>query len=140
MTIMQVQYLGKLKTEAQHQDSGTKIFTSAPKDNQGEGDSFSPTDLLATSLASCMLTIMGIKARSLNLDITGTDSVVEKIMQASPRKVAEIKAQITWGGQALTPEQQEILQQAALTCPVMLSLDPGIKKTLSWVTRSPVHG
>lgn len=132
MTIMHVEYQGRLRTRALHMDSGAELLTDAPKDNNGEGQAFSPTDLLATSLASCMLTIMGIKARGLELDIAGTRCEVEKIMQASPRKVAEIRVKVLWGGQSLTPEQKSVLEQAALTCPVFLSLDPALKKTLSW--------
>lgn len=132
MTKMHVTYRGSLRTEATHLDSGARLITDAPKDNQGEGQSFSPTDLLATSLASCMLTIMGIKARSLNLSIDGTSCEVEKIMQASPRKVAEIKVRVLLRGSPLTAEQQEQLTQAGLTCPVFLSLDPALKKTIQW--------
>ena len=132
MTIMHVEYQGKLRTRALHVDSGAQLLTDAPKDNNGEGQAFSPTDLLATSLASCMLTIMGLKARDLALDIAGTRCEVEKIMQAGPRKVAEIKVRVTWGGEALSLEQKATLEQAALTCPVFLSLDPALKKTLSW--------
>jgi uncharacterized OsmC-like protein len=132
MTIMHVEYQGKLRTRALHVDSGAQLLTDAPKDNNGEGQAFSPTDLLATSLASCMLTIMGIKARDLALDIAGTRCEVEKIMQAGPRKVAEIRVLVKWGGQVLSAEQKATLEQAALTCPVFLSLDPALKKTLSW--------
>lgn len=132
MTKMSVNYPGLLRTEAQHMDSGAKLVTSAPKDNQGEGDGFSPTDLLATSLASCMLTIMGIKARTLGVKIEGTHCQVEKIMQASPRKVAEIKVTFEWGPHPLAADQIEQLKQAAMNCPVLLSLDPAIKKTVAW--------
>lgn len=133
MTKMQVSYLGNLRTEAVHLDSGTKILTDAPKDNQGQGEAFSPTDLLASSLASCMLTIMGIRARTHQLKIEGTSCEVEKIMQASPRKVAEIKVTVKLRGQTLSAEQLKMLEEAALTCPVFLSLDSAIKKTIHWV-------
>ena len=133
MTKMQVSYLGNLRTEAVHLDSGTKILTDAPKDNQGQGEAFSPTDLLASSLASCMLTIMGIRARTHQLKIEGTSCEVEKIMQASPRKVAEIKVTVKLQGQTLSAEQLKMLEEAALTCPVFLSLDSAIKKTIHWV-------
>lgn len=132
MTKMQVSYLGNLRTEAIHLDSGIKILTDAPKDNQGQGEAFSPTDLLASSLASCMLTIMGIRARTHKLKIEGTRCQVEKIMQASPRKVAEIKVTVQLQGQALSVEELKMLEEAALTCPVFLSLDPAIKKTIHW--------
>lgn len=133
MTKMQVKYLGNLRTEAVHLDSGTKILTDAPKDNQGQGEAFSPTDLLASSLASCMLTIMGIRARTHQIKIEGTSCEVEKIMQSSPRKVAEIKVTVKLQGQSLSAEQLKMLEEAALTCPVFLSLDPAIKKTIHWV-------
>ncbi|MFP5457669.1 MAG: OsmC family protein [Bacteriovoracia bacterium] len=132
MTKMHVTYRGSLRTEATHLDSGATLITDAPKDNQGEGQSFSPTDLLATSLASCMLTIMGIKARSLALSIDGTTCEVEKIMQAAPRKVAEIKVRVRLQGSPLTAEQQDQLTRAALACPVFLSLDPALTKTIEW--------
>ncbi len=132
MTIMHVEYQGNLRTQATHLDSGAKLITDAPKDNNGEGQAFSPTDLLATSLASCMLTIMGIKARTLNVDLKGVQVVVEKIMQASPRKVAEVKVTLKLAGLKLDPSQMTILQEAAMTCPVFLSLDPAMKKTVSW--------
>lgn len=131
MTIMHVEYLGNLRTEALHVDSGAKLLTDAPKDNQGEGKNFSPTDLLATSLGSCMLTIMGIKARALGVDISGTKVEIEKIMQASPRKVAEIKALIHLPARPYSAEQVAQLEQAALTCPVFLSLDQTMKKTVT---------
>jgi putative redox protein len=132
MTKMHVSYLGNLRTEAVHLDSGTKILTDAPKDNQGQGEAFSPTDLVASSLASCMLTIMGIRARTHQLKIEGSTCEVEKIMQASPRKIAEIKVKMFLKGQALSQEQLKMLEEAALTCPVFLSLDPAIKKTIEW--------
>lgn len=131
MTTMHVDYLGNLRTSARHDASGATLITDAPKDNQGQGEAFSPTDLLSTSLASCMLTIMGIKAKALNVDMVGTQCDVEKIMQPSPRKVAEIKVHLQWGNQ-VPEEAKPALRLAGETCPVMLSLDPAMKKTLNW--------
>jgi putative redox protein len=131
---MTVVYEGELRTEALHLDSKNVIHTDAPKDNQGKGEAFSPTDLMCTSLASCMLTIMAMKARSLGIETQGVSIEVEKKMQASPRKVAEIVLKFDWKGldQRLSGSQLEELKQAALTCPVALSLDPSVKKTLVW--------
>jgi putative redox protein len=131
MTTMHVDYSGELRTLARHNGSGATLVTDAPKDNQGRGENFSPTDLLATSLASCMLTIMGIKARALGVDLTGTACEVEKVMQASPRKVAEIKVRFRWA-QSVPEEAKPALRLAGETCPVMLSLDPAVTKTLEW--------
>lgn len=132
MTIMHVEYLGELRTRARHDQSGAELLTDAPKDNHGKGEAFSPTDLLATSLATCMLSIMGIKARALGVKLEGMSCQVEKIMQASPRKVAEVKLAFQWGPHALSDEHKAALQEAAMSCPVVLSLDASVKKTVSW--------
>lgn len=135
MGSMTVQYLGNLRTQATHLDSKNQIITDAPKDNQGNGEAFSPTDLLCTSLASCKLTIMGIKAKALNVDISGIKVSIEKIMTAAPpRKIAEIVLTFDWNGldQKMTTEQMDSLKRSALACPVALSLDPSVKKTIHW--------
>lgn len=111
------------------------LLTDAPKDNQGNGEKFSPTDLLCTSLATCKLTIMGIKARALEIDLTGVAIKITKIMSPTPpRRVAEIVLDFDWNGieRKITPEQMESLKRSALACPVALSLHPEIKKTLNW--------
>lgn len=95
---MTVSYLGDYRTEAIHLDSKIKIISDAPKDNQGKGEAFSPTDLMSTSLASCMLTIMAMKGRSLGIELQGVTVEVQKKMQASPRKVSEIVLRFDWKG------------------------------------------
>jgi putative redox protein len=90
-----VTYLGELRTEATHLLSGTKIITDAPPDNQGKGEAFSPTDLCATSLAACMITIMGISARNHGLDMTGAHATINKIMASDPRRIARVEINIT---------------------------------------------
>lgn len=131
---MTVQYLGDLRAEATHLDSKNTIHTDAPKDNQGKGEAFSPTDLMSTSLASCMLTIAAMKARTLGFDLGPVSIEVEKRMQAAPRKVQEIVLRFDWKGldEKLPPEHLELLKEACLTCPVALSLDPSVKKTMIW--------
>jgi len=131
---MTIQYRGGFRTEAVHLDSTNKIISDAPKDNQGQGQAFSPTDLMSTSLASCMLTIMAMKAKALGVDFPDVAVELEKKMQASPRKVAEIVLRFDWKGldQRLSPEQLTQLKDAGMNCPVALSLDPSVVKTLHW--------
>ncbi|HEY6975988.1 MAG TPA: OsmC family protein [Chitinophagaceae bacterium] len=123
----QIIYKGELRTEAMHLQSGTVIETDAPTDNQGKGEKFSPSDLLATSLGNCMMTIMGIKARNMNIDLNHTKINVSKIMKADPRRVGEIDVEFHFpGGLQLNEKQQAILENAALTCPVAKSIHPDI--------------
>lgn len=131
MTKMVIGYLGDLRTESTHLQSKTEILTDAPIDNQGKGEKFSPTDLFCSSLASCMLTIMGIKGRGQNIDITGVSIEIEKVMQSSPRKVSEIKMKFNWI-KKYNQAEQTLLKDAALNCPVALSIDPSILKTIDW--------
>src|SRR5579872_5735196 len=131
MATIETTYLGGLRTEATHVQSGTKIITDAPVDNQGKGEAFSPTDLLSASLASCMLTIMGIKARAHNIDIDNTKCSVTKIMAADPRRVAEIVISFKFPKQ-YTPQEQAMLERAALTCPVYYSVHEDLKKTVDF--------
>ncbi len=134
MSLMTIKYQDNFRTQATHLDSKNQIITDAPKDNQGNGEAFSPTDLLSTSLASCMLTIMAMKARSLNLEFGGIEVKLEKKMVAAPRKVGEIVLHFDWKGldQRLTSEQLGQLKDAGLNCPVYLSLSPEVKKTIHW--------
>lgn len=127
-------YEGDLRTSATHIHSGSVIETDAPLDNQGKGERFSPTDLLATSLASCMCTIMGIAARTHNLNIDGTVCEVEKIMSANPRRVGEIKINVIFPKTTeIETKHRSILERAALTCPVFESLHPDLKKTVLFI-------
>ena len=134
MSLMHIKYQGNLRTQATHIDSKNQIITDAPKDNQGNGEAFSPTDLLCTSLATCMLTIMAMKARVLKVDFGEVEVKLEKKMTSAPRKVGEIVLEFDWRGldQRLTSEQMEQLKEAGLNCPVYLSLSPEVKKTLNW--------
>lgn len=131
---MEVFYKGALRTEAVHLASKDKIQNDAPKDNQGRGEAFSPTDMMCTSLATCMLTTAAIRVKDPRADLTGVSIAVEKKMQASPRKVAEIVLTVNWKGldHRIPPELLEELKQAFLTCPVALSLDSQVLKTLVW--------
>ncbi len=134
MPKMNVEYVGQLRTSALHVPSGNTLITDAPTDNHGKGEAFSPTDLLCTSLASCMLTIMAIKATSMDLELKGVTLKVEKVMTAAPRSVGEIILTFNWNGldQKITAEQLESLKRSGLSCPVMLSLSEKVKKTINW--------
>lgn len=124
----QIIYKGTLRTEAKHLQSGTTIETDAPTDNQGKGERFSPTDLLATCLGSCMLTIMGIKARDMNVDLTNTKIDITKMMKAEPRRVGGIQVNFHFPQNLqLDDKQKTILERAALTCPVAQSINPNIE-------------
>jgi putative redox protein len=132
MATSHVIYLGELSTEATHLKSSSKIQTDAPTDNFGLGRTFSPTDLLATSLASCMLTIMGIRANESDMNIEGTNAIVTKVMTSNPRRVSEIEVVIEIVDRGLTPVQRTVLEKAALTCPVALSLSDSLKQSVSF--------
>jgi uncharacterized OsmC-like protein len=126
-----VTYLGDLRTSSIHIQSGSEIISDAPIDNNGKGEAFSPTDTVANALASCMMTIMGIKARDMDLDIKGSTASVTKIMQAEPRRIGAIEIQFDMN--LITDEKTKvILERAAMTCPVFLSLNPEIDKRISF--------
>lgn len=126
-----VYYSGELRTESTHIQSGQKLTTDAPTDNEGKGKAFSPTDLLATSLANCMLTIMGITAQRKNINIDSTRATVEKIMGQEPRRVQEIKIDFQFSTN-YTDKEKKLLEQAALTCPVANSLSKDLIQTIKF--------
>jgi putative redox protein len=125
-------YLTTLRTEVTHVKSGVTIITDAPVDNKGKGESFSPTDLLASSLASCMLTIVGILAENQGFIIDGTTASTTKIMATAPRRVIEIKVDFQFPEIEYSEKQKLMIERAALTCPVALSLHPDIKQTIAF--------
>ncbi|MDN5203551.1 OsmC family protein [Fulvivirgaceae bacterium BMA10] len=127
-----VKYSGELRTEAVHLKSGKEIVTDAPVDNNGKGEAFSPTDLVSTALVSCMMTIMGIEARKENIELAGLSAEVTKLMKADPRRIGKIRIEFQWESPQGTEEQIEKLKQAALTCPVALSLDPALTQEVNF--------
>ena len=125
-------YKGSLRTEATHLRSGNTIITDAPTDNKGKGEAFSPTDLVATALASCMLTIMGIKADEMNINIEGTTAQVKKIMGSGPRRIAQLIIVINIP--ISTDEKTKyILEKAALACPVDKSLSDSMIRDVKFI-------
>jgi len=128
-----VTYLGDLRTKSIHVQSGSEIISDAPLDNNGKGEAFSPTDTVANALASCMMTIMGIKARDLGVDFIGSTAEVTKIMNAEPRRIGAIEIAFEMQGVA-DEKNKTILERSAMTCPVFLSLSSEIEKkiTFNW--------
>ncbi len=122
-----VTYLGELRTSSIHIQSGSEIISDAPTDNNGKGEAFSPTDTVANGLASCMMTVMGIKARDLSIELKGSMAEVTKIMGTEPRRIIEI--QIKFEMSVVADQRTKlILERTAMTCPVLNSLHPTIKK------------
>ncbi|HEX8516153.1 MAG TPA: OsmC family protein [Bacteroidia bacterium] len=130
MKTSKITYQGNLRTEASHLLSGNTIITDAPPDNNGKGEAFSPTDLLATSLGSCMLTIMGIVASRHEMSIEGTTADITKIMASDPRRVIEIIVEFTMPPGKYSDQQKQLLENAARTCPVAKSLNTELKQTI----------
>ena len=127
-----VTYKGGLRTEAKHIRSGNTVITDAPIDNKGKGEAFSPTDLVATAIASCMLTIMGIKADEMNLAIEGTKADVEKIMGTEPRRISQVNICINIPIDT-DEKTKKILERAALTCPVDKSVSEGMIREIKFI-------
>jgi uncharacterized OsmC-like protein len=132
MITSEIEYLGNLRTQSKHLASSTTIITDAPIDNHGKGEAFSPTDLMSNALGCCMLTIIGIAANTHAFSIDGTVVKITKIMQASPRKVFEIKVDFIFPKNDYTDKQRSIIEHAAKTCPVALSLHPDLIQTVSF--------
>lgn len=129
-----VEYEGELRTVCTHLRSGNNFETDAPIDNNGKGERFSPTDLMATSLATCMITVMGIKARNMGFDLNGVKIEVEKIMKADPRRVGGINLffHIPENLKNVDDKTKQILKHTGNTCPVWLSLHPDIEVNVDW--------
>ncbi|MDY2587211.1 OsmC family protein [Winogradskyella aquimaris] len=128
-----VTYLGNLRAESEHLRSGNTFITDAPIDNNGKGEAFSPTDTVATGLASCMLTVMGVKANEHNLDMSGATANVTKIMASNPRRISKIEVVLNFPFKA-DEKIKKILEHTARTCPVHYSLHPDIERdiTFNW--------
>lgn len=130
---VKTKYLGELRTKSLHVKSQENLITDAPVDNNGKGEAFSPTDLLATSLATCMITIMGIAAKTHKLAIEGLECNVTKVMAANPRRVAEIIIEFRFPQNDFDDRERQILKNAARSCPVALSLHPDVKQSVDFV-------
>ena len=129
MATSKITYLGDLRTTSTHLQSGTEILSDAPVDNHGKGQAFSPTDLLANALGSCMITVMAIKANDMGIELKGTTAEVTKIMQAEPRRIKRLEVTLNMAA-AVSEKDQTILERVGRTCPVYLSLHPDVEKEI----------
>lgn len=126
-----VTYKGNLRTVSEHIKSGNEFITDAPTDNNGKGEAFSPTDTIATGLASCMLTVMGIKAAQMNINMEGATAEVTKTMASNPRRISKIEVLLSLPFEA-DDKTKKILENTANTCPVHYSLHPDIEKIVEF--------
>ena len=132
MVDIKITYMGDLRTKAKHLKSGTVLNTDAPVDNMGKGESFSPTDMLATALGSCMLTIMGIKANQHEVDIKDTTVDISKEMSENPRRISRLALKITFQNN-IEPKYQKLFERAAHQCPVSKSIHPDIDESIEFI-------
>lgn len=133
MTVVKVEYIGDLKCRATHEDSGATIETVAPKDNQGDGSKFSPTDLVGTALGSCILTVMGIIAARRKLDLNGTTVEIIKEMATAPhRRIGKLLATVRFN-KVFEGQDRVMLEHGAHTCPVHKSLQPDIEAPITFI-------
>ncbi len=133
MVTVRTIYQGDLRTQAKHVQSGNELITDAPTDNQGKGEAFSPTDLLATALGSCMLTIIGIAANTHGFNIDGTEVKITKIMANNPRRVAEVVVEFFFpASHTYSAKEKLIIEKAAMECPVAKSVHPDLKQTVTF--------
>jgi putative redox protein len=129
MTTIEIKYLGELRTHAMHVRSGNTLITDAPVDNKGKGEAFSPTDLLAASLGSCAMTIIGIAARTHGFNVDGTEIRITKIMAENPRRVGEVIVGFDLPKNNFSEKEKAIIENAARTCPVAKSLNAELNQT-----------
>lgn len=132
MITFKSEYVDNLRTSAEHVQSHSKLITDAPLDNHGKGESFSPTDLVATGLGSCMATVMGIHGKKMGILMDGLQWETQKTMKADPRKIERIKIRFSWPNPQGDNLQREKLKQVALKCPVALSIHPEIHQDIEF--------
>ncbi len=133
MVTSKIEYLGELRTKAIHLQSGSQMITDAPTDNHGKGEAFSPTDLVAVALGTCMLTTIGIKLSGSGKDINGATSEVTKIMYGEPRRIGEIHVTLRIPDNNFSGKEKEIIERTAHACPVAKSLHPDLKQVIDIV-------
>lgn len=133
MAKFHVSYSGQLRTQSIHLKSQSNLITDAPTDNHGKGETFSPTDLTAISLVSCIITVIGIKASQMGLDSIKMEAEVDKVMTSDPRKIGEITADIRFTGIDLDEKTQQIFERTGNNCPVALSLHPDLKQSIQYI-------
>lgn len=132
MISFEIKYQGNLRTTATHLDSGSEISTDAPKDNHGLGEAFSPTDMVCSALASCILTIMAIAVEKNGININGTKAMVTKTMENNPRRISKIDIELTFT-KDYDAKTKIILERAAFNCPVHQSLSDKVEKNINFI-------
>lgn len=134
MATISARYLGDLRVDCTHTQSGTKIITDAPVDNHGKGQAFSPTDLCATAVGACAMTIIGLYARNHGVDVTGAEMEITKSMSADPRRIGKVEVVFTMPDRPYSEKEKKVMERAAHTCPVHLSLHPDVEQvfTFKW--------
>ncbi|MFT4300585.1 MAG: OsmC family protein [Desulfovibrio sp.] len=133
MATVSAKYLGDLRMECVHNQSGTKIITDAPSDNQGKGESFSPTDLCATAVGACAMTIIGIYGKNHGVDVTGTEVEITKTMSASPRRIGKIEVVFKMPARSYSEKEKASIERSAYSCPVHLSLHPDVEQIFTFI-------
>lgn len=133
MTTIHAEYNGNLRSTATHIQSNCSLITDAPTDNNGKGESFSPTDLVATALGTCIMTIMGIYAQNNNFSLKGTKIDITKTMNSSPRRIGKIEITFTMPKLSLSDQQKKEIEDTATCCPVCLSLHPELEKDIKFI-------
>ncbi|MBB5143330.1 OsmC family protein [Desulfovibrio intestinalis] len=133
MATVSAKYLGDLRMECVHNQSGTKIITDAPSDNQGKGESFSPTDLCATAVGACAMTIIGIYGKNHGVDVTGTEVEITKTMSASPRRIGKIEVVFKMPARSYSEKEKASIERSAYSCPVHLSLHPDVEQVFTFI-------
>lgn len=133
MATVSAKYLGDLRMECVHNQSGTKIITDAPSDNQGKGESFSPTDLCATALGACAMTIIGIYGKNHGVDVTGTEVEITKTMSASPRRIGKIEVVFKMPAKSYSEKEKASIERSAYSCPVHLTLHPDVEQVFTFI-------
>ena len=126
-------YEGKLRSRCTHMQSGTEILTDAPRDNHGNGEAFSPTDLVATALATCIVTTMGIKCLQMGISIDGTKVDVTKVMASDPRRISQIDVVLHMPDNNYSDKDKEIMERIAHSCPVAVSLHPDLVQNVKFL-------
>lgn len=133
MATVSAKYIGDLRMECVHNQSGTKIVTDAPSDNQGKGESFSPTDLCATALGTCAMTIIGIYAKNHGVDVTGAEVEITKTMSADPRRIGKIEAVFKMPARSYSAKEKTSIERCVHSCPVHLTLHPDVEQVFTFI-------
>ena len=131
MVAINIEYVGNLHCKATHAPSGVELITDAPADNMGKGETFSPTDLVATALGTCILTVMGTKAQSMGIDLTGSTVVVDKEMTSGPRRISRLATSVVVPHQ-ISDRDRKVLEAAAFTCPVHKSMSSEVAMPITF--------